>query len=409
MLKGYKILTTTHRRTPLSAIGQFVVPANDDGHLQAQLENLKNKLQLDELVYLATCNRVLYFFYTENELPPNFKSEFFQTIQPGIAPQLVDQHVEFFEGADAADHLYKVAASVDSLVVGEREILRQLREAYERSRAWGLTGDHLRIALDGAVVAAKQVYNKTRLGERSVSVVSLAVKELLKTKISRKARLLLIGAGQTNALVAKFLKKYQFQNVTVFNRTLEKAEKVADSLNGNAFPLDGLENYADGFDGLIVCTGATEAVVDEKIYAKLLGGDTDRKVVIDLAVPNNVAPQVTENFDVNYIAIEGLKTLAQQNLTFREKEVASAVALLDEHLVEFHTKASHRRIERALREIPTEVKAVRERAMNEVFRKEIETLDGPTRELLERMMVYMEKKCTGIPMKVAKQAFVPAT
>ena len=114
------------------------------------------------------------------------------------------------------------------------------------------------------------------------------------------------------------------------------------------------------------------------------------------------------NFNVKYIEIEGLKVLAKENLAFREKEASSAVELLESHLEDFSVKASHRRIERALSQIPTEVKAVREKAMNEVFKKEIDTLDDDTRQLLERMMTYMERKCTGIPMKVAKQAFVPA-
>lgn len=404
MLKGYKIFTTTHRRTPLSAIGKFVVPHEGDEHLKEKLNDLKEKFQLDELIYLATCNRVLYFFYTEKELSPNFKSEFFETIQPSLDSEMVEEHVTFYEGHEASNHLFRVAASVDSLVVGEREILRQLREAYERCRKWGMTGDHLRIAMDGAVVAAKEVYAKTRLGERSVSVVSLAVKQLLKTNISRKARILLVGAGQTNGLVAKFLKKYEFQNVTVFNRTLGKAERIADSLGGDALPLSELSNFKGGFDCLIVCTGATTAVIDKEIYNQLLGGEAGEKIVIDLAIPNNVAPEVSNATQVQYIEIDGLKALAQENLAFREKEVSNAVALLEEHLAAFETKASHRRIERALHQIPSEVKAVRERAMNEVFKKEIDTLDDPTRQLLERMMTYMEKKCTGIPMKVAKQA-----
>lgn len=408
MLKGYKILTTTHRRTPLSAIGKFVVPQADDSPLKNQLENLKNKFQFDELMYLATCNRVLYFFYSEAELSPSFKVDFFQTIQPGIPAEMVEEHMELYEGEDASQHLFHVAASVDSLVVGEREILRQLREAYQRCRKWGLTGDHLRIVMDKAVVAAKEVYDKTRLGERSVSVVSLAVKELLQTKISRKARILLIGAGQTNTLVSKFLKKHEFQNVTVFNRTLERAEKLAGSLNGAAHSLSELENYRGGFDCLIVCTGATEAVITEKLYPKILGGDAGKKIIIDLAIPNNVAAEVVGKFAVNYIEIDGLKSLAQENLAFRETEVAHAVAILEERLSEFKLKASHRRIERALKQIPTEVKAVRERAMNEVFKKEIDELDENTLQLLERMMIYMEKKCTGIPIKVAKQTLAPA-
>ncbi|MEO1263719.1 MAG: glutamyl-tRNA reductase [Bacteroidota bacterium] len=406
MLNGYKILTVTHRRTPLQRIGEFVVPNESEAHLNEQLASLKEAMHLEELTYLSSCNRVLYFFYTEQSISPSFKFDFFKNIQPALSDKIVREEVILLEGADAIDHLFKVAASIDSLVVGEREILRQLREAYGRNRKSNLTGDHLRIAMDAAVVAAKEVYAKTKLGEKSVSVVSLAIKELLKTNLPKEARILLIGAGQTNALVAKFLKKYGYENVVVFNRTLAKAEKLATMLGGTAQPFDHLNHYKEGFDSMIVCTGATTSIIDKELYSSLLNGDRSKKVVIDLSIPNNVAEEVVDTFDLNYIPIECLKVLAKENLSFREMEVSNACELLDQHKEAFTIKAQHRRIERALHQIPSEVKAVRQRAMNEVFKKEIETLDGETLQLLERMMTYMEKKCTGIPMKVAKQALV---
>ncbi len=408
MLNGYKILTVTHRQTPLREIGRFVLPHENDTQLKSQLTSLRKELQMDELVYLSSCNRVLYFFYTKETLPTTFATDFFKNIQPNLSPELIRQNVNLMEGAGAIEHLFKVAASIDSLVVGEREILRQLREAYERCRSWGLTGDHLRIAMDAAVVAAKEVYAKTRLGEKSVSVVSLAIKELMKTKLPKSARILMIGAGQTNALVAKFLKKYGYGNVTVFNRTLAAAEKIAGLLNGKARSLESLQSYGTSFDCMIVCTGATKPIVDETLYANLLGNEKGKKVVIDLSIPNNVDRKVVESFDLNYIQIEGLKALAKENLSFREREVSNACELLDVHLTDFEVKARHRRIERALHKIPTEVKAVRERAMNEVFKKEIESLDSDALRIVERMMTYMEKKCTGIPIKVAKEALATA-
>lgn len=406
MLSGYKILTVTHRRTPLQRIGEFVVPHENESHLNTQLASLKEKMQIEELIYLSSCNRVFYLFYTEQIIGASFKFDFFKNIQPGLSNDLIDEYADILEGADAIGHLFKVSSSIDSLVVGEREILRQLREAYDRSRKGGLTGDHLRIAMDAAVVAAKEVYAKTKLGEKSVSVVSLAIKELLKTKLPKSARILLVGAGQTNALVAKFLKKYGFGNVSVFNRTISKAEKIASLLGGEAFPFKHLNNYTHGFDCMIVCTGSTKAIIDKTLYTSLLNGEKSKKVVIDLSVPNNVSKEVVEHFNLNYIPIECLKALAKENLSHREMEVYNASSLLDEHLEAFTVKAQHRRIERALHQIPSEVKAVRHRAMNEVFKKEIESLDGETLQLLERMMTYMEKKCTGIPMKVAKQALV---
>jgi len=408
-LDSYKILTITHRQTPLQSIGKFVIAHENEAGLKGQLEALKVGFGVEELLYLATCNRVLFLLHTDKALDQDFIQKFFHAVNPDLSIDFIEKHVTLLEGKKATDHLFKVAASIDSLVVGEREILRQLREAYDRCLGWGLTGDNIRILMQAVVGAAKEVYGQTRLGEKSVSVVSLAVKQLLKTKLPKNARILMIGAGQTNMLVAKFLAKYGFNNVAVFNRTFEKAGQVAAMVGGKAHSFDELLSYRQGFDCLIVCTGATQTVVDKTLYTNLLAGETDQKVVIDLSVPNNVCKKVSQGFDIHFIEVEGLRALAQENLSFREQEVAAAGQLLERHLEAFQITARNRRIERALHKIPSEVTAVKERALNEVFKKEVEVLDEATRQLLERMMTYMEKKCTGIPIKVAKEALtIPA-
>ncbi len=409
MLNGFKILTVTHRQTSLQHIEKFVVLHSDEATLRERLEALKAEFGLAEMMYLATCNRVMFLFYSETATPPNFQSNFFQHINPGLSEHFIAENVNLYEGRDAAEHLYQVASSIDSLVVGEREILRQLREAYDRCQQWSLTADHLRIAMQGAVVAAKEVYTETRLGDKPVSVVSLAIRELLKTKLPKTARILMVGAGQTNILVAKFLAKNGFQNVAAFNRTLERAQHIATSLNGRAFGFDKLADYREGFDCLIVCTGATKAIIDNELYINLLAGETGQKVIIDLSVPNNVCKEVVANHNVHFIEIEGLRALAQENRSFREQEVTVAIELLDLHIAEFVAAVRNRRIERALHQVPAEMKAVKEYAMNKVFKKEIDVLDDSARELLERMMDFMEKKCTGIPIKVAKEALAEPT
>ncbi|MFQ5448428.1 MAG: glutamyl-tRNA reductase, partial [Saprospiraceae bacterium] len=136
MLDGYKILTVTHRKTPLQSIGRFVIANKDESELRQRLEQLKHQFQLDELCYTATCNRVVYCFHSKAPFDSSFTEKFFQFVNPELSAQTIQQHVLAFEGKDAADHLFKVAASIDSLVVGEREILRQLREAYARCQYW---------------------------------------------------------------------------------------------------------------------------------------------------------------------------------------------------------------------------------------------------------------------------------
>lgn len=406
MLSHLKILTVTHKRTNLNEIGNFVIKSNDNTGPQAKLERLKQQFQLDELFYLSTCNRVMYLFVTNHELDESFTSHFFQSINPDLPLATIEQIKDIvysLEGEDAMEHLLEVAASIDSLVIGERQILGQMREAYEQSKSWGLSGDFIRIIFQQAVQAAKSVYANTRIGDKPISIVSLAIQKLLKSNLPKEARILLVGAGQTNALAAKFLAKHDYNNVTVFNRSIEKAEKIASTVDGTAYPLSQLGEFTGGFDGMIVCTGATEAIITPALYDKLLAGEKGQKVVIDLAIPNNVAPAVVDRFDLNYIEIEGLRQLAKENLAFREQEIVKAKKLLVDFLQEMPTLIQQRRLERAMRQVPKEIKAVKAKAINEVFHKEVATLDDTTRELLERMLTYMEKKCIGIPMKAARE------
>jgi glutamyl-tRNA reductase len=404
MLQRYKILTVTHRQTPLKSIGDFVLKAEP----QAGLEALRAEFALDEIFYLATCNRVMYVIASEADLSPQWVETFFSRINPELAPEAIQKHVQALQGEAAVSHFFEVAASIDSLVVGERQILGQMREAYDQCLAWGLTADDLRLLFQQAVVAAKDVYANTRIGEKPVSVVSLAVQKLLSMGLPTQARILLVGAGQTNALAAKFLHKYEYQRVTVFNRTLSRAQQLADLFDeGRALPLDALAHYREGFDCIVVCTGAIDPVITPELYAGLLAGEAAAdKIIIDLSVPHNVAPEVVSHFEPAYIEIEDLRSLAQENMAFREQEVQRAAHLLELHLEEFPLLYRQRQLERALSRVPAEIKAVRSRALNEVFRKEVDALDPAARDLMDRMLAYMEKKCIGIPMRAAREALL---
>ncbi len=405
MIKNYKILTITHRNTNLSDLGRFVVQYADQDELKSKLHDLKNQFNLNELLYLATCNRVMYFFHTEQNIDLSFVSEFFQYINPSLSHTEIDnlgEYVSFYEGDSALNHLYEVAASVDSLVVGEREILRQLREAYDQCNSWRLTDDNIRIAMDSAVQNAKEVYAQTKIGEKPVSIVSLAIRKLLKSGLNKDARILMIGAGQTNHLVAKFLVKYDFSNVVVFNRSFDKAQQIAEMTGGQALDFSKLHSYKEGFDCLIVCTGATNALINDELYQTLLNGDKSKKLIIDLSVPHNIAKTIAQHFDINYVDVENLRTLAKENIAYREKEVVVVKAMNAKALRAFHIIYRQRQIERAMQQVPQEIKAVKSHAMNSVFKKELENLDEHSRDLLERMMSYMEKRCISIPMQAAR-------
>lgn len=406
MLDNYKVLTITHHNLNVDEIGNFVIHYDDKDQLKSKLMDLKEKANLDELIYLSTCNRVSFVCYSNEEFNFEYVKDFFSVVNPNLESdklKKISKFVDVYHGSKAVNHIYEVASSMDSLVVGEREIFRQFREAYQQSLEFGLVDDNLRMLENSTVKAAKEVYDKTKIGEKPLSIVSLAVKSLMETGISRDARLLLVGAGETNTLFAKFLKKYGFSNVSIFNRSLDNASHLVELLGAKAYHLSELHTYDKGFDAMIVCTAATSSIIDSTIYRNLLQKETGTKVVIDLSVPNNVDASVVESFDMKYVDIEQLRHLSSENLEFRKAEVHSAKGLLKTQLLNFNNYFQQRQLERALNVVPKEIKEIKERAIEKVYKKQISELDENAQALISEMMNYMEKKCISVPMRVAKK------
>lgn len=401
MLDGYHILTITHRDAPLENIGRAVMLTDT----AAKLNALKTHFGWEELYYVATCNRVFYLFYSNNPVSEQLPQALLQTIRPDLSELLIAQvasQMRLMTGTEAIRHLFEVASSMDSLVVGEREILRQLREAHDFCREADLLGDHLRLLLRFTTETAKEVYSNTGIGEKALSVVALAFAAFQQKRLPLDARILMVGAGQTNALFAKFLVKAGYRQVTVFNRTLERAENLAASANWRALPLDALPYYTEGFDALVVCTGATQAVITPDLYQHLLQGDTAAKIAVDLSIPYNIDKAVVSRFPVHLIEVESLREAARENLAFRERECLKAGVIIQRRIQAYRALWHERQVERSLAHIPAEVKAVKERAVREVFSREFEAFDAETRETVLRMLEYMEKKCVAIPIKAAK-------
>jgi glutamyl-tRNA reductase len=213
----------------------------------------------------------------------------------------------------------------------------------------------------------------------------------------------MIGAGMTNSNMAKFLKKHGYKNFTVFNRTVEKAEALATDLKGAGFGLDTLKTFDKGFDIIITCTGAEQAIITPEVYESLLQGETSRKVVIDIAIPHDLDAEIVKKQNVTHISIDYLQKISDKNLQERSKEIIHVEQILSEAVETFMQIHKMRKVEIAMREVPNMVKDIRSTAMNEVFKRELDSLDDESKEVLDKIIGYMEKKYMSMPMKLAKE------
>ena len=273
-------------------------------------------------------------------------------------------------------------------------------------KAGAYRGDCLRMFMNCVVKTAKEVYTHTNISKNPISVVSLAYRKLKDLKLCTNARTLIIGAGETNRNISKYLQKHKFSNFAVFNRSLDKAKQLAADLNGEAFKLETLKDYNKGFDVIITCTSATEPIITPEIYTNLLNGETGRKTIVDLAVPNDTAPEVLEQFPVNYIEVHSLNEIAKSNMQERYEELIHAETIIGENIGAFLLELKQRRIELAMRQVPEKIKEIRNTAVNSVFAEEVQLMDHQSREIMEKVLNYMEKKYISVPMIMAKDILI---
>ncbi len=406
MLDKFHSIAFTHRNLDVKDLG--LLPIDESKQLD-RLAHLKSTMNLTELMFLSTCNRVEFIFCSDDTVSTPFLIQFFESIYPEFSNEQKEHFAEradVFKGTNAVEHILSVASSIDSMVIGEREIITQVRNAFDFSRKLNLTGDFIRLVMRHTIETAKRVYTETSIATKPVSVVSLAYHKLREMNIPLDARMMIIGAGATNTTMSRFLRKHGFKNFVVFNRTLTKAESLAKDLNGKAFGLEALEHYEGGFDVIISCTGSDSHIITPELYKKILIGEESRKVVIDIAVPQDLHPEILSNHAVTHISVDFLQKISNENLKVRSNEIQHVEEIISEALFDFKHLQKVRNVELAMREVPLKVKEIRATAMNEVFKNDLEALDENSKEVLDKIISYMEKKYMSMPMIMAKEILI---
>ena len=405
LLNNLRAISINHHHFPLETIGSFAINSDD---LQDRLNAVKQKFNLSELMYLGTCNRVEVVFDVPHFVCPGFTNELlsfmFQEHDTSFIKG-VSQKAQRFNGEETADHIFRVAASLDSLIIGEREIITQLRNAYEECDKMNLTGESLRLLNQHAIRIAKEVYTHTNLSKKPVSIVSIAWKLFQEKHPNVNVKIVLVGAGQIITNFAKFLSENGYTNVCVYNRTLENAHAIAATFSTQALPLFELENDLSDFDALVVCTGSTEIVVSQEMFNSMCHTQK-RRTVIDLALPANVSAEVAQNSNVELIDMVAVQREVQKNISYREEALSDCISIIEKGKIEFKKLYQERSILRAMSEIPLTIKEIRQTAVENVFSKELAQLSEEDRELVDKIISYMEKKYISVPMKLAKSVLL---
>jgi glutamyl-tRNA reductase len=401
MVENFKSIAFTFKYLSSEQIGSLHKPVEE---IKSHFTQFLKAFQLEELMYLSTCNRVEFFVVTERELDKEFLHWFIHAVKPNLSKAEIELFIsaaEIHEGILAVKHLMRLSASLESMVVGEREIITQVRQAFENSKEAGLVGDTIRLIMRQNIEAAKQVYNDTTIALHPVSVVSLAVRELQDTIQMSQPNILIIGAGQTIQAFTNYLHKSIKANYFVCNRSIEKAKVIAKQLNGQAFSLTALKSFCEPIDIIVSCTGATLEILDAETVA-LYNKRNDLQLVIDLAIPADINKHAVLQCGTKYIGLDALQIIAKENLSHRQSAISEAEIIIGQNLEIFEALYKERQIEKAFSSIPAQIRQAKEKAINEVFEAEIEKLDDNAKDVLLRALNYLEKKANTAVMTAAK-------
>ncbi len=396
------VIGLNHRTTPVELLERMAVPPPE---LAKALHTLERSENLAEVAVLSTCNRTEVYARCTRFHPAVEDVRNFLTDQSSLDPDTITDHLYTYHDDAAVAHLFGVAAGVDSMIVGEGEILGQVREAWLVAEHEGMIGQLLSRVFRQAVEVGKRARTETGIGRHAVSVSSAAVTvagERLGGLEDR--RVLVIGAGDVGAAMAIALKGAGVGEIVVANRTAERAEELAARVGGRAIGLDGVVDVLVESDVLLASTGASDVLLERgDIEGTMARRDGRALLVVDIAVPRNVDPGVGQVFGVTLLDIDDLKAFAAQSLEQRRQEIGKVRAIITEELDRF-------RLERSAREVAPLIAVLRARAEElrdaelARFRSRLAGLDPAARDAVDALTRGLVNKLLHDPTVRIKDA-----
>ncbi len=319
-----------HRTAPVSVRERLAFNEKDLPHALTQLSQVPG---VAEAMILSTCNRVEVLVAAEDNLDGPREIARFLCRMRELDKSWLEPHLYALEGTEAVRHLFRVAASLDSMVVGEPQILGQLKAAYATAREHGTLASLLDTVLSRAFGVAKRVRTETEIGASAVSV-SYAAVELAREIFGdlKKKRVMLIGAGKMSELAARPLHRSGAE-IRVTNRTQSRASDLAKLVSGTIVPYDTYKSQLKDIDIIITSSGAPDFILRRDEVKRIIDARRNRPVfLIDIAVPRNIEPSVNEIDNVFLYDIDDLQRVVAENLKSRMSEAEHAAQIVAEEV-----------------------------------------------------------------------------
>ncbi|OLC22634.1 MAG: glutamyl-tRNA reductase [Chloroflexi bacterium 13_1_40CM_55_7] len=385
---NFQLIGINHKTAPVEVRERLAIP---EPRLPEALRRLAEHPGVDEGLILCTCNRVEMWAQTRNggaDLRAFLRNYFL------LDPADYEPHLYEYREQDAIRHLFRVAASLDSMVVGEPQILGQVKDAYATARAVGAVHSQLDLLLTRAFAVAKRVRNETAVGSSAVSVASVAV-ELAKKIFGALdgKHVYLVGAGKMSELAARHLLAHGAAAILVANRTYERATQLAARFNGEAIRFEELYNTCDRADIVITSTGAPRAIFRREHGELFLSRRKNRPMFfIDIAVPRDVDPEMNKLDGIFVYDIDDLQQAVSGHVADRRQEAERAEIIVNIEVERFQARVQ------ALDVVPTIVSL--QDHLETIRQAEIDRVRGRLGPLSPDQEIALEKLTRGIINKI---------
>lgn len=386
----------------LAGINHNTAPVEVRERLAFQADVLPNAVAalrhtpgVQESVILSTCNRVEIAVTADDEVDVQSTLAEFLAKTRQVDPQWLCQFLYYHQEKDAIRHLFRVAASLDSMVLGEPQILGQMKDAYDVAKSQGTVSGFLDTVMTRAFGVAKRVRTETEIGQNAVSI-SYAAVELARQIFGslRGKKVILIGAGKMSELAARHLERSGVSEIAVTNRSPERAQAMAELFRGRIVEYQNFVSTLPEMDMVIASTGAPHFILTRDEMKRVIGARRNRPMfLIDIAVPRNIEPSVNELDNVFLYDIDDLHTAVEQNRKGREHEAQAAERIVADEVERTLTRLRAREMGPVIVSLQQQLEAV--------CAGELERVRSKLSELTPQQQEAVEALMRGIVNKVA--------
>jgi glutamyl-tRNA reductase len=394
---AFNILGINHKTAPV-ALREKVAFGED--RVVAALQALRLELGVSEAVILSTCNRTEVYW-----AGPASGADLSQWLARHHGHDLdLASSLYIHQESRAVEHAFSVASGLDSMVLGEAQILGQLKDAYRLAQESGHTGPALNKLFQAAFSAAKRVRSETRIGANAVSLASATVSLARRVYADLSAHTaLLVGAGDMNALTARHFTSAGVKRMVIANRTLARAQSLAAELNATAVGLDALDKELAEADIVISCTSSPGPLITKLAVESAIRARRRRPIfMVDMAVPRDIESSVAELEDVYLFSIDDLQQLVDDNLQQREVAAGGARLLINEEVARFLTESRAQDAGPAIRALRQQADGIRQQTVEQA--KRMLAAGKSNDEVIEYLSHTLTNRLLHAPTQALRQA-----